>query len=287
MKSQIKLFIELTRLNKPIGIMLLFWPCSWGLAYAYSYTKNLNQFLIYLLLFFLGSVLMRSAGCIINDIVDKDYDKKVKRTKQRPIAANLVSVTQALIYSAILCLVAFFILIQFNKLTIILGLSSMLLAFSYPFMKRITYWPQLFLGITFNWGLIMAWAASTNYISQEIIIFYLSAIFWTLGYDTIYGAQDIRDDEIIGVKSTSIKFKKNIKQFVSINYLLSSLLIIYLIKNEFGFNFLTFFMIVFVLSLFYQIQIFDKTNPQSCFKAFKLNNFSGLNMFLVILSLNI
>ena len=287
MKSQIKLFIELTRLNKPIGIMLLFWPCSWGLAYAYSYTKNLNQFLIYLLLFFLGSVLMRSAGCIINDIVDKDYDKKVKRTKQRPIAANLVSVTQALIYSAILCLVAFFILIQFNKLTIILGLSSMLLAFSYPFMKRITYWPQLFLGITFNWGLIMAWAASTNYISQEIIIFYLSAIFWTLGYDTIYGAQDIRDDEIIGVKSTSIKFKKNIKQFVSINYLLSSLLIIYLIKNELGFNFLTFFMVIFILSLVYQIQIFDKTNPHSCLKTFKSNNFSGLSMFLGILSLNI
>jgi len=287
MKSQIKLFIELTRLNKPIGIMLLFWPCSWGLAYAYSYTKNLNQFLIYLLLFFLGSVLMRSAGCIINDIVDKDYDKKVKRTKQRPIAANLVSVTQALIYSALLCLVAFFILIQFNKLTIILGLSSMLLAFSYPFMKRITYWPQLFLGITFNWGLIMAWAASINYISQEIIIFYLSAIFWTLGYDTIYGAQDIKDDEIIGVKSTSIKFKKNIKQFVSINYLLSSLLIIYLIKNELGFNFLTFFMVIFILSLVYQIQIFDKTNPQSCLKAFKSNNFSGLSMFLGILSLNI
>ena len=287
MKSQIKLFIELTRLNKPIGIMLLFWPCSWGLAYAYSYTKNLNQFLIYLLLFFLGSVLMRSAGCIINDIVDKDYDKKVKRTKQRPVAANLVSVTQALIYSALLCLVAFFILIQFNKLTIILGLSSMLLAFSYPFMKRITYWPQLFLGITFNWGLIMAWAASTNYISQEIIIFYLSAIFWTLGYDTIYGAQDIRDDEIIGVKSTSIKFKKNIKQFVSINYLLSSLLIIYLIKNELSFNFLTLFMVIFILSLVYQIQIFDKTNPQSCLKAFKSNDFSGLSMFLGILSLNI
>jgi 4-hydroxybenzoate polyprenyltransferase len=287
MKSQIKLFIELTRLNKPIGIMLLFWPCSWGLAYAYSYTKNFNQFLFYLLLFFLGSVLMRSAGCIINDIVDKDYDKKVKRTKQRPIAANLVSVTQALIYSALLCLVAFFILIQFNKLTIILGLSSMLLAFSYPFMKRITYWPQLFLGITFNWGLIMAWAASTNYISQAIIIFYLSAIFWTLGYDTIYGAQDIKDDQIIGVKSTSIKFKKNIKQFVSINYLLSSLLIIYLIKNELGFNFLTFFMVIFILSLVYQIQIFDKTNPQSCLKAFKSNNFSGLSMFLGILSLNI
>ena len=283
MKSQIKLFIELTRLNKPIGIMLLFWPCSWGLAYAYNYTKNLNQFLLYLLLFFLGSVLMRSAGCIINDIVDKDYDKKVNRTKQRPIAANLVSVNQALIFSALLCIAAFFILIQFNKLTIILGLSSMLLAFSYPFMKRITYWPQLFLGITFNWGLIMSWAASTNYISLEIMIFYLSAMFWTLGYDTIYGAQDIKDDEIIGVKSTSIKFKKNIKLFVSINYLLSSLLIIYLIKNELGFNFLTFFMIIFILSLVYQIQIFNKTNPSSCLRAFKINNFSGFFLFLSVL----
>jgi 4-hydroxybenzoate polyprenyltransferase len=287
MKSQIKLFIDLTRLNKPIGIMLLFWPCSWGLALAYSYTKNLNQFLIYLLLFFLGSVLMRSAGCIINDIVDKDYDKKVNRTKQRPIASNLVTVNQALIYSALLCSVAFLILIQFNKLTIILGLSSMLLAFSYPFMKRITYWPQLFLGITFNWGLIMAWAASTNYISQEIIIFYLSAIFWTLGYDTIYGAQDIKDDEIIGVKSTSIKFKKNIKQFVSINYLLSSSLIIYLIKNELGFNFLTFFMIIFILSLVYQIKLFDKTKHQTCLRAFRLNNISGLNLFCAILSINL
>jgi len=286
MKSQIKLFIKLTRLNKPIGIMLLFWPCSWGLAYAYSYTKNLNQFLFYLLLFFLGSVLMRSAGCIINDIVDKDYDKKVKRTKQRPIAANLVSVTQALIYSAFLCLVAFFILIQFNKLTIILGLSSMLLAFSYPFMKRITYWPQLFLGITFNWGLIMAWTASTNHVSQEILIFYLSAIFWTLGYDTIYGAQDIIDDEIIGVKSTSIKFKKNIKQFVGINYLFFSLLIIYLIKDEIGYNFQTFFMIIFIISLIYQVKLFDKTKPQTCLKSFRVSNFSGLNLFLVILSIS-
>ena len=287
MKSQIKLFIELTRLNKPIGIMLLFWPCSWGLAYAYSYTKNLNQFLIYLLLFFLGSVLMRSAGCIINDIVDKDYDKKVKRTKQRPIAANLVTVNQALIYRALLCLHAFFILIQFNKLTIILGLSSMLLAFSYPFMKRITYWPQLFLGVTFNWGLIMAWSASTNFVSQEIIIFYFSAIFWTLAYDTIYGAQDLNDDEIIGLKSTSIKFKKNIKQFVSINYLLSSLLMIYLFNDELGYNYLTFFMIIFILSLVYQIKLFDKTKPKTCLKAFKLNNFSGFNLFLSILSINL
>ena len=144
--SQLQIFINLTRINKPIGIMLLFWPCGWGLAYAYSIEQNLNQFLYFLLLFFLGSVLMRSAGCIVNDIVDKDIDKKVQRTKNRPLAKNLITTKLALTYVAILCGLAFLILIQFNRLTITLGLASMLLAFSYPYMKRITYWPQLFLG---------------------------------------------------------------------------------------------------------------------------------------------
>ena len=142
--SHLKIFTDLTRVNKPIGIMLLFWPCSWGLAYAYSVDYNLNQFLYYLFLFFLGSVLMRSAGCILNDIVDRDIDKRVQRTKKRPLACGLISVRLALIYTVTLCAVAFLILIQFNALTIFLGIGSMLLAFSYPFMKRITYWPQLF-----------------------------------------------------------------------------------------------------------------------------------------------
>jgi 4-hydroxybenzoate polyprenyltransferase len=218
--KHLKIFVDLTRLNKPIGFMLLFWPCSWGLAYAYYYNQNLNIFLFYLLLFFLGSVLMRSAGCIVNDIVDKDFDKKVSRTKKRPIASKKISVLKSLIYSLALCLLAFLILIQFNFLTIILGVSSMFLAFAYPYMKRFTYWPQLFLGLTFNWGIIMAWTAINNSISHEIIILYLSAIFWTLGYDTIYGVQDMKDDEIIGVKSASIKFKKNIKFFVGLSYLI-------------------------------------------------------------------
>mgnify|MGYP006262618949 FL=1 len=209
--NHLKIFIELTRLNKPSGFMLLFWPCSWGLAYAYLIYSNLNQLIYFLILFFLGSVLMRSAGCIFNDIVDKDYDKRVKRTKIRPIASGLITVKKSLLYVMFLCALAFLILIQFNLLTIIIGMGSMVLAFSYPFMKRITYWPQLFLGITFNWGILMAWTAMGNNISQEIIILYLSAIFWTLGYDTIYGAQDMSDDEIIGLKSTSIKFKDNIK----------------------------------------------------------------------------
>ena len=231
--QHLKIFIELTRLNKPIGFMLLFWPCSWGLAYAHTINPNLDLFSYYLILFFLGSVLMRSAGCIFNDIVDKDFDKKVKRTKKRPIASGKISVIQSFIYVFILCLIAFLILIQFNHLTIILGMSSMILAFSYPFMKRITYWPQLFLGITFNWGIVMAWTAINNNINMEIIILYLSAIFWTLGYDTIYGAQDMSDDEIIGLKSTSIKFKNNIKLFVSISYLIFQYFCYLFILNNF------------------------------------------------------
>jgi 4-hydroxybenzoate polyprenyl transferase, proteobacterial len=217
--QHLKIFIDLTRLNKPIGFMLLFWPCSWGLAFAYNENQDLNLFLYYLILFFLGSVLMRSAGCIFNDIVDKDFDKKVQRTKSRPIASGKISINHSLAYVIILCFGAFLVLIQFNLLTIILGLSSMLLAFSYPFMKRITYWPQLFLGITFNWGIIMAWAAINNSLNAEIIILYISAIFWTLGYDTVYGAQDMSDDELIGLKSASIKFKKNMRLFNTTTYL--------------------------------------------------------------------
>ena len=282
----LKIFIELTRLNKPIGFMLLFWPCSWGLAYAYYLNNTFNLFLYYLILFFLGSVLMRSAGCIFNDIVDKDFDKKVKRTKSRPIASGKISIKHSFIYVLILCSIAFLVLMQFNYLTIALGLSSMLLAFSYPYMKRITYWPQLFLGITFNWGIIMAWSAVNNDISVEIIILYISAIFWTLGYDTIYGAQDISDDEIIGLKSTSIKFKKNINQFVASMYLISIFLICYLFRNEIGYNFFTFLLGLFVSTLIIQVFLFDKNKKESCLKMFKTNNLAGLILFSSILTLN-
>ena len=284
--QHLKIFIDLTRLNKPIGFMLLFWPCSWGLAHAYSLNQNFKDFIYFFILFFLGSVLMRSAGCIFNDIVDKDFDKKVSRTKTRPIAAGLITVKQALLYVSVLCLIAFLILIQFNLFTIILGMSSMLLAFSYPYMKRITYWPQLFLGITFNWGIIMAWASINNSISLEIFVLYMSAIFWTLGYDTIYGAQDMSDDEIIGLKSTSIKFKENIKIFVFASYSIAICLMIIFFKNNIGFNLSSFFLLSFIFILAYQVLKMDKNKPQVCLKLFKLNNFGGLLMFLTIISEN-
>ena len=280
--NQLNIFIELTRLNKPIGFMLLFWPCSWGLVLSYGHNQDFKTTIYYLILFFLGSVLMRSAGCVFNDIVDRDFDKKVQRTKQRPIASGKISVKQSLIYVLILCLISFLILIQFNLKTICLGLSSMILAFSYPYMKRITYWPQLFLGLTFNWGIVMAYTSILDQISVEIILLYISAIFWTLGYDTIYGVQDIADDEIIGVKSTAIKFKGNIKVFVGTCYLITLLLIIYVFKKNLGINLSSFFIFMFSLSLIYQIKIFNN-NPINCLKAFKINNFSGIFMFITIL----
>ena len=284
--NQIKIFIELTRLTKPIGFMLLFWPCSWGLSLAYFFNKNFDSFSTYLLLFFLGSVLMRSAGCIVNDIVDRKIDHKVSRTKNRPIASGKISIIKSLIYVIALCFFALIILIQFNKLTIILGMISMLLAFLYPFMKRITHWPQLFLGLTFNWGIIMAWSSINSYPSVDIIILYISAIFWTLGYDTIYGAQDIAEDEIIGVKSTAIKFKHNLKIFVSTCYALSSLLILYLFFYKMPINISSTFSLMFVLSLIYQIKILDQKDPKTCLKAFKFNNWSGMILFLGIFGLS-
>jgi len=283
--KQLKIFIDLTRLNKPIGFMLLFWPCSWGLAYAFNYSKDINIFFYYLVLFFLGSVLMRSAGCIVNDIVDRNFDRKVKRTKNRPIASKKISVGRSLMYSMVLCILAFIILLQFNLFTIILGMSSMVLAFSYPYMKRITYWPQFFLGLTFNWGIIMAWVAINNTISLEIILLYISAIFWTLGYDSIYGVQDMADDEIIGLKSTAIKFKKKIKLFVSMNYFLTSTILFYLFKDEINLNLFSVIFCIFCLSLIYQIKIFNSRKPETCLKAFKFNNLSGFILFLGILSI--
>ena len=203
----ISIFLELTRLKKPIGFMLLFWPCIWGLTIAYDFENGFKQYLFYTFLFLSGSILMRSAGCIINDIADKDFDKNVDRTKNRPLASGKISIKLASIYSLILCSLAFLVLINFNFLTILLAIFSMPFAFTYPLMKRFTYWPQLFLGFTFNYGLLLGWTSINNSISIVALIFYLGAIFWTLGYDTIYGFQDIEDDEIIGVKSTSIKFR--------------------------------------------------------------------------------
>ena len=282
--NQINLFIDLIRLKKPIGFMLLFWPCSWGLTLAYDFTKNLDVYFFYLILFFLGSILMRSAGCIINDIIDKEFDKKVFRTKNRPIASGKISIFLGSLYSLILCLIALIVLINFNNLTIILALCSMPLAFTYPMMKRFTYWPQLYLGITFNYGLILGWTSVVNEISLSPFILYFGAIFWTLGYDTIYGYQDITDDEIIGVKSTSIKFKDNPKKFILACYSLTilSYLLTGFIMN---YNYIYYIggLIIFYHLFFYQLKAFNSKDVSKCLKIFKSNNSFGFIVLIFIL----
>ena len=282
--NQVKIFIDLIRLKKPIGFMLLFWPCAWGLTLAYDFSENLNDYFFYLALFFLGSILMRSAGCIVNDILDKEFDKKVFRTKDRPIASNQISIRLGIFYVIILCSLALLVLLNFNSFTIFLALGSMPLAFTYPLMKRYTYWPQLFLGITFNYGIILGWTAINGKIDVVPIILYLGAIFWTLGYDTIYGYQDIKDDEIIGLKSTSIKFKNNPHKFLIICYsiFLINLLITGLLMKLNNFYYLI-FILIFTQMIYFQLKKLDIKNNIKCLNTFKSNNILGLLVFFSLI----
>ena len=227
---------------------------------------------------------MRSAGCIVNDISDKNFDKLVERTKNRPIASGKISIKLGIIYAIILCAIAFLVLINFNKFTILMALISMPLAFTYPLMKRFTYWPQLFLGVTFNYGLVLAWISINNDISLIPIIFYLGAIFWTLGYDTIYGYQDIKDDEIIGVKSTSIKFKNNPKKFILVCYLIFIVsLILTGVLMKFNLIYFLFLIIPIFHLIFFQIYKLNINDPNNCLTKFKSNNFLGLIIFINLL----
>ena len=215
--------------------------------------------------------------------MDRKFDKKVSRTKNRPIASGEISVFLGLIYVLILCLLAFLVLVNFNYFTILIALGSMPLAFSYPLMKRFTYWPQLFLGVTFNYGLILGWSSIFGEISLIPFVFYLGAIFWTLAYDTIYGFQDIKDDEIIGLKSTSIKFKNIPYKFLILCYSLFfiSLIIVGLLTKLNSFYYMTSILIFFHLFL-YQIKKLNIKDTNDCLQKFKSNNFLG---FIILTSI--
>tara|TARA_S200000501_G_scaffold341220_1_gene350378 strand:+ start:127 stop:837 length:711 start_codon:yes stop_codon:yes gene_type:complete len=232
----------------------------------------------------MGSVLMRSAGCIMNDIVDRNFDRNVERTKNRPLASGRVPVKLAVSYVIILCFLAFLVLINFNKFTIFLALASMPFAFTYPLMKRYTYWPQLFLGFTFNYGLILAWVSINSEVNLVPIIFYLGAIFWTLGYDTVYGFQDIKDDEIIGLKSTSIKFKSNPYIFLNLCYLIFFISIILIgILMELNKYYFLFSIVIFFQLFYLQLKKLDVQIPSNCLKTFKSNNLLGFLVFINLL----
>lgn len=216
-----KPYLRLMRADRPIGTWLLLWPCLWSIALAAPLGEGWSVLaLLYLpepgtmLLFVLGAFVMRGAGCTINDIIDHEFDAKVARTRSRPIPSGAVSLRQAWIFLIALCLVGLVILVQFNLFTILLGASSLLLVGLYPFAKRFTYWPQVMLGLTFNWGALLGWAAVAGSLSLPPVLLYIGCICWTVGYDTIYAHQDKEDDALLGLKSTALRFGDNTKTWL-------------------------------------------------------------------------
>ena len=210
-------YLRLMRLDKPIGTWLLLLPCWWGVAFSAEYFPDLWL----MLLFAIGAVVMRGAGCVINDIYDRKLDLLVERTRTRPLASGEVSLPQAVLFLCALLLLGLGILLLFNRTTIIIGASSLALIFTYPLMKRMTWWPQLFLGLAFNWGVLLGGTAVSGEIGVPHILAYIAGVFWTLGYDTIYAHQDKRDDVLAGIKSTALLFGDKSLRWVSLFYVLT------------------------------------------------------------------
>lgn len=235
-----------------------------------------------LLLFALGAIVMRGAGCVVNDIIDRNIDAQVERTKSRPIASGAVSVKQAIAFLTLLLTIGLIILLQFNTTTRLLGIIILLPIIIYPFMKRFTYWPQLFLGLTFNWGALMGWAAVSGHVSVPAVLIYLAGIFWTLGYDTIYAHQDKEDDLAIGVKSTALAFGSRSKKYVTLFYLLTLLFLILAgIFRGYGFPFFSAIAVT-ALHFAWQIRSVNLDDPTDCLIVFRSNAHMGWIPFLGI-----
>ncbi len=281
----LKKFLSTSRYDKPHGILFLFYPCIWGI----SLTKvNILEVYKLCIIFFIGFCGMRALGCIWNDLNDKRFDILVNRTKKRLIALGKVSKSEAVVYMIINFLIGSIPLFFIGKFGIILCLIVIPLIVSYPFMKRITWWPQLWLGINFNWGVLVGYYALEKVqFHFEVLLFYLGCVFWTLAYDTIYGYQDIKDDLKVGIKSTSIKFQKKPSIFILLNYLLCYLLWL----SAFYFIFKDYNIIVILSFLFslLTLSVFATNfkNPISCEKSFKRNSYFGLSVTLLLCCWNI
>ena len=268
----------LMRLDRPIGTWLLLLPCWWSLGLGWQ----LNQQKITLLelgylyfLFTVGAILMRGAGCTINDLWDRKLDQLVARTANRPIASGVISVTNAILFLLLLLALSLTILLQLNETCWLLGFLVLLLVFSYPTFKRFTYWPQFVLGLTFNWGALMGWVSITGTIDPPSLILYLAGIFWTLGYDTIYAHQDKEDDALIGVKSSALALENLTKPFIYIVYTVT-IFGIFLIGwiSKFSIPFYLVCLIA-LCQLIWQIRALDLDSPNDCLKKFKSNRLFG------------
>ncbi len=279
--KSIRPYLKLARMDRPVGTWLLLWPCWWSLALAgQSLVADDPLYFAYLLVIFgVGALAMRGAGCTYNDIIDRDFDGKVERTKSRPIPAGEVTIKQAWAFLVFQCLVGLTVLLQLGAFAIGVGLASLILVAAYPFMKRITYWPQAWLGLTFNWGALVGWATIEGALSVSPLILYFGCLFWTLGYDTIYAHQDKEDDAMVGVKSTALALGVNTKQWLWVFYgiftislflsgLLANVGVIYYISASIA-----------GLHLGRQIMSVDIDNPDNCLKIFRSNIFFGWIIF--------
>lgn len=279
-------YFDLTRLNRPIGIWLLLFPCLFGSVISYRHPDamiSIHELVIYMILFTVGSVIMRSAGCIINDFFDQKFDTLVLRTKNRALASGKVSKNEAIILLLILLFFGFLILLQFNQKVIFLGIFSLFLVIFYPLTKRITYFPQVFLGFTYNIGVLMASLAMLQEITISAAILYLTMIIWTLIYDTIYAYQDIEDDLKIGVRSTAIKFGKQGKKILIIlNFLMFFGFISVGIINYVD---LFYYLMVLIACGYLLLKVIncDFDDPKSCLEVFKSNSNFGLMVLIAMM----
>jgi 4-hydroxybenzoate polyprenyltransferase len=272
-------YARLARLERPIGWWLLLLPGWWGISLAQISNGGGLPDLKLLGLFLLGAIIMRGAGCTLNDIVDREYDSQVMRTKSRPIPSGQVSVTAAVVFLLALLGAGLVILLQLNHLSIKLGAASLVLVAIYPFMKRLTYWPQLFLGLAFNWGALLGFAAITGQLTAAALCLYLGGVFWTLAYDTIYAHQDKEDDALIGVKSTALKFGPATKPWVAAFFLLS-LALIDLAGVAAGANLIFHLAVVAAAAhAAWQLSQLNIDDPDNCLKLFRSNRDFGLIIF--------
>jgi 4-hydroxybenzoate polyprenyltransferase len=276
-------YARLMRLERPIGWWLLLLPCWWGLALGQIGFGGGLPNLWYALLFLVGAIIMRGAGCTLNDLADRNFDGKVERTRLRPIPSGQVGVAQAIAFLILLCLAGLVILLQFNSFTVVLGVASLAIVAVYPFMKRITYWPQAVLGLAFNWGALVGWSATHGSLSAAPLLLYAGGICWTLAYDTIYAHQDKDDDILIGVKSTALKFGNRTIYWLGLFFAMALVLIDAAIWLAGGTLIAHVGVAAAALHAAWQLARFDAAKPDRCLELFRSNRIFGLIITLALL----
>ncbi len=275
-------YLRLARLDRPIGSWLLLMPCWWSAGLAAMASDRLPS-LMHIVLFFIGAFAMRGAGCTWNDLVDRDLDGKVERTRSRPIPSGQVTATQAAIFMVAQALVGLAVLLQFNLYTVMTGLASLLVVAIYPFMKRVTYWPQIFLGLAFSWGALMGWPAAFGRLDAAAFVLYAGSIAWVIGYDTIYAHQDREDDMMIGIKSTALLFEQNTPAMLTLFYTIAVVLIGVAGVMAGGSWIFMLGLLAFAIHLSWQVVTIDIDDPAHCLKLFRANRDAGLILFLAML----